>query len=461
MFFFFLFLFFLFFLFFFFFFFFSSRRRHTRWTDDWSSDVCSSDLAAIHPQVLGWWLLAALAALIALAVVGQALARQGAAESESAAALAALGATRGQLAAVSLAVTALLALAGAAGAVAVAVALSPLAPVGVARIAQTSGGVAFDPLVLPAGAAAIAALTLLLGLWPAWRAGLAVRAGRRPDPARPSVVAGWLATAGAPPAMIIGVRQALQRRTAGASSPVGTALLGTVLAVTALTATTVFAASLTHLLASPSLYGQQFQLNFSDTGSTADASLLTELRRDPAVTRISRGVDVTTTVNGVPVEGLAGRSERGRLLFSAVSGRLPRGPGEVALGTATLRQVGADVGDTVRVGVAAPGGGTRSGLFRVVGVVSFPLVGGTAGLSHGALYQIDALLAVACPPGRAQAGCQQKVGQSISGGILAAVRPGPAGRAAVTHYLTAYPSAASLPVTPEPLVNFGEAVSFP
>src|SRR5438876_5789209 len=30
------------------FFFFSSRRRHTRWTGDWSSDVCSSDLA--HPD---------------------------------------------------------------------------------------------------------------------------------------------------------------------------------------------------------------------------------------------------------------------------------------------------------------------------------------------------------------------------------------------------------------------------
>src|SRR6266568_5474700 len=28
-----------------FFFFFSSRRRHTRWNCDWSSDVCSSDLA--------------------------------------------------------------------------------------------------------------------------------------------------------------------------------------------------------------------------------------------------------------------------------------------------------------------------------------------------------------------------------------------------------------------------------
>src|SRR6267154_6781791 len=28
-------------------FFFSSRRRHTRWTGDWSSDVCSSDLDGV------------------------------------------------------------------------------------------------------------------------------------------------------------------------------------------------------------------------------------------------------------------------------------------------------------------------------------------------------------------------------------------------------------------------------
>src|SRR5688572_31551060 len=36
------------FLFFFFFFFFSSRRRHTRFDCDWSSDVCSSDLRRFH-----------------------------------------------------------------------------------------------------------------------------------------------------------------------------------------------------------------------------------------------------------------------------------------------------------------------------------------------------------------------------------------------------------------------------
>src|SRR6266568_2206610 len=33
------------------FFFFSSRRRHTSWNCDWSSDVCSSDLAWWRPRV--------------------------------------------------------------------------------------------------------------------------------------------------------------------------------------------------------------------------------------------------------------------------------------------------------------------------------------------------------------------------------------------------------------------------
>src|SRR3712207_9578928 len=33
-------------------FFFSSRRRHTRYWRDWSSDVCSSDLGAVSASVL-------------------------------------------------------------------------------------------------------------------------------------------------------------------------------------------------------------------------------------------------------------------------------------------------------------------------------------------------------------------------------------------------------------------------
>src|SRR5262249_60073660 len=37
-----------------FFFFFSSRRRHTRLVSDWSSDVCSSDLAS-GGRGPAWW----------------------------------------------------------------------------------------------------------------------------------------------------------------------------------------------------------------------------------------------------------------------------------------------------------------------------------------------------------------------------------------------------------------------
>src|SRR5690606_39976395 len=34
-------------------FFFSSRRRHTRFSRDWSSDVCSSDLLSEGAQIMG------------------------------------------------------------------------------------------------------------------------------------------------------------------------------------------------------------------------------------------------------------------------------------------------------------------------------------------------------------------------------------------------------------------------
>src|SRR5207253_8113408 len=37
------------------FFFFSSRRRHTRWPRDWSSDVCSSDLFCTYAAGLLWF----------------------------------------------------------------------------------------------------------------------------------------------------------------------------------------------------------------------------------------------------------------------------------------------------------------------------------------------------------------------------------------------------------------------
>jgi hypothetical protein len=115
------------------------------------NEQAASVEASIHPQAIGWWILAGLAALVGLAVVGQALGRQSVIESEEYPTLAALGVDRRQLIVLGTARTLIVGLFGAAGAAAIAFALSPIAPLGEARVAETSTGFAFDPLALPLG----------------------------------------------------------------------------------------------------------------------------------------------------------------------------------------------------------------------------------------------------------------------------------------------------------------------
>ena len=143
--------------------------------------------ASIHPQAVGWWVLAVLAALVGLAVIGQALGRQSVVESEEYPSLVALGLPRRQLVVLGTARNLVVALVGAAGAVIVAFALSPLTPVGEARLAEPSTGLAFDPLVLLLGALATVVVVLLLGIWPAVRASRVRIGGERASEAHPSI----------------------------------------------------------------------------------------------------------------------------------------------------------------------------------------------------------------------------------------------------------------------------------
>ncbi len=411
--------------------------------------------ASIHPQAIGWWVLATLAALVGLAVVGQALARQSVVESEEYPTMTALGADRRQLVVLGTARNLVVGLAGAVGAVAIATALSPLAPLGEARTAETSTGVAFDPLVLPLGALATVVVVLVVGLWPAVRASR-VRIGddRVTDSRRSSVVARMAAT-GAPPSAVIGVRHALERGRGATSVPVGTAMLGTVLAVLALCATAVFGASLSHLTDTPKLYGDPFQLNFQP--GSLDPALVSSLDHNSAVTAITKyagGGELT--VNNVLVGTIPATSIRGPLLFSTVDGHPPKGPGQIGLGATTMRLVGAHLGSIVHVTLR-----NRTTPFRVVSQVSFPVIaGGIVSLGTGALITIGGLYDGFCPPGAGHAACVQLVKQHSNAGILASVVPSPRGQAVINHYLNGY-SSATLRVTPTSLVNFGEAVNFP
>jgi hypothetical protein len=422
--------------------------------------------ASIHPQAVGWWVLAALAALVGLAVVGQALARQSIVESEDYPTMSAVGADHRQLVALSTIRNLVVALVGAVGAVAVATVLSPIAPLGEARTAETSSGIAFDALILLPGALAAVVVVLALGVWPNLRAVRSVHAERRPVPSRPSVVVSYLASSGAPPSSVIGVRNALERRSGGATIPVGSALLGTVLAVVALCGTAVFGASLSNLTATPRLYGVAFQANVNDNSVNGqpDSVILNSLEHNRAVTGITEGIaPPEIAVNKVPVGDIAGTPLRGPLLLSTVSGHDPRGDGQIGLGSTTMREAGAHVGSIVNVTVSVPMGGKRTVPFRVVSQISFPVVGGgIVSLGNGAAFTIAGYRAAACPPGHNQASClRAESAATAGGGLLVRFAPGPRGQAALNHLLAIDGSDISLTATPTSLINFGEAVNFP
>ena len=156
---------------------------------------------------------------------------------------------------------------------------------------------------------------------------------------------------------MIGVRNALERRSGGASVPAGSALLATVLAVIALCGTAVFGASLSHLTTTPTLYGDPFQLNISDpdSGGMPDPVLLNSLEHDRAVTAVTQGIALPAiSINKVVVGAIAGKAIRGPLLLSTVSGNAPNATGEVGLGVTTMHQVGARVGSIVHVTLSLP-----------------------------------------------------------------------------------------------------------
>jgi hypothetical protein len=419
--------------------------------------------ASIHPQAIGWWLLAALAALVGLAVIGQALGRQSIAESEDYPALAALGVERRQLVGLGVARNLVVGMAGAGGALLVALLLSPVAPLGEARAAENSTGITFDPLVLPLGALITVAVVFGLGLWPTLRAARTSGASRSVD-SRPSAIVSRLATAGAPPSLVIGVRHALERRSGNSTVPVGSALLGTVLAVVALCGTAVFGASLSHLTSTPRLYGDPFQLNISNPSDNGlpDPVLLKSLEHNSAVTGITRGIALPAiSINGVTVGAIAGAPIRGQLLLSTVNGHLPNGDGQIGLGVTTLHQVDAQLGSVVRVTASTPSGERRTVSFRVVSQVSLPVLGNAVSLGNGAIFTLAGYEAAACTTDPKQASCRQQIAHDVNGGMLVQFEPGPRGQAAINYYLDHYRTLTAVAITPTSLINFGEAVNFP
>jgi hypothetical protein len=321
---------------------------------------------AIAVETAALLLFAVLALLSTVLLVSQTLGRQVFLASTEDPTLRALGMTRRQLVGVALTRAAVIGTGGAALAIVAAVALSPLTPIGVARLAEPTPGVAVDWPVLTVGGLVIVALVAGCAALPAWRAahtsGDALGVMDLAGPWRPSRLAGTLAGVG-PLTAALGVRLALEPGRGRTAVPVRAALAGTVVAVCAVTAAASFGASLTHLVATPPAYGVTWDLavgNF-DMAATAEP-VAKRLVSHPEVAAAAARLGEQVWINGQAIPVLAIEPRKGSLPLAVVEGREPTSPDEIALGSTTLRSLGKQAGDSVIVG--GPWGVER---LRVVG----------------------------------------------------------------------------------------------
>jgi hypothetical protein len=350
--------------------------------DDLSFSINRTDVVerqvqqAIMPEVIALTVFGAIAAAAMLVLVGQGLAQLVSRRGPDIAVLRALGATRGQATLAAGLPGAIPVLGGVVLTVAGAIALSPLAPVGPVRRFDPSRGIAADPLVLGAGAAACG--VLLLGLVTV----LAVRTASRRGTwtgSRSSALARAAAAAGLPAAIVVGTRNALEP---GRSVPVRSALLGAVAAVTAVVSAVVFNASLAGLVSHPARYGWNWDTVIqaeSGYGSFNPGVMKKLLAGQQAVAAWSEFAFTQLPVDGkyIPVLGL--RRDLGSVQPPTTAGRPLTGGDQIELGTVTLAALGKKIGDKVRIGVPPY---TRTAV--ITGTVTLPSFG-IGGAEHVSL----------------------------------------------------------------------------
>ena len=348
--------------------------------------------------------LAAFATVLGLAttfVVGQATARHVRPLPDEAVALAALGATRRERAAVALARAGLIGAGGAFGAVVVALALSNRFPIGPARLAEPDPGWHVDWPVILIGAAGVV-LVSVLAVVPS----IVMATNRRTvRPGTTSRVSTLAAQVGLRPPAVQGVRFAADRSTNTRATPTRSTVVATAVAVGAVIAATTFAASLAALVDTPARYGQSWdRLVDGEFGPAPTGAVMERFGDDPRVTGIAVGSLHQTTIDGVLVPTVSMATIRGETGPTAVEGRPATGPGEVALGGEVLEDLGLEIGDTVEL---ADESGERRPL-EVVGEIVFPHFNqgsfARTGLGEGAQVHTDELSiylpeGVEVPPG--------------------------------------------------------------
>ncbi len=332
---------------------------------------------AVKPESIALAAFGAIAALVALVIVGQAISRQIRVGNEDRRLLRALGAGPGITVADSVIGVLGAVVLGALAAVGVAVALSAIAPIGPVRRVYPASGIAFDWTVLGWG---FAILVVVLATWAFVVAfGQAphrlVRRGG-PKRVRASRVAGAAANAGLPTPAVTGIRFAMEPGSGRTAVPVRSALVGTVVAVVMLVATLTFASGLRTLVTHPRLYGWNWSYAL-DPSAKVPPQTDRLLDHDPDVAAWS-GVDYTVADIDDQTVPVLLENAKPTVAPPILTGHGLDADNQIVIGAATLARLHKHVGNVVEVSYGRPEDApvyvppTR---VLIVGTATFPAVG--------------------------------------------------------------------------------------
>jgi hypothetical protein len=369
----------------------------------------------VSVEVTALWVFGLVAAVAGAGLVFQSMSRQADQFAPDYEIRRALGLTRrAQLGGSVLAVAPALII-GVAGSALLSVALSPLLPRGLAARAEPTPGLRVDGTVILLGSVALVVLTLAMTAGAAWLA-------TQRENARTVSSVGVLGrlTAALPPVPGLGVRLALAP--AGRWSQAGWAgAIGAGLLVAGLVTVATIDRSVDHLMSTPRLFGANVDVVLGlEPGEDPDP-IVDRVAADPDVAAVGLremlAGDPTVTARGPggegPVEPEVLRSVVGTIPGTVTGGRLPTGPGEVAIGATVATRLGAEIGDTIEVD-------GRSGPVRMV-VVGRLITAGGDELGDGFALTSDGLGALRrdCAAGSDDVSCR-----IVTQGIGVVFRPG-------------------------------------
>ena len=198
--------------------------------------------------------------------------------------------------------------------------------------------------------------------------------------------------AGLPAPGAEGVRLALEPGRGRTSVPIRSVIAGAVLAMTVVTATLTFGASLATLVSHPALYGWNFSYAFYAVQGwgTVPARWADPLLAHDTAVAATTGVDFATVqVDGQTVPAMAAPT-RPAVAPHVLSGHGLDGSHQVVLGPATLAQLHKRVGDIVTLA-----SGSFHVRLRIAGTATMPAIGGVlsvhSSMSTGALFSTAVL----------------------------------------------------------------------